>query len=124
MMSLENEVQTYGKGKIITQFVFRIRNLLVISFIIKWYARVNIIRHIKKKYGKDIICGTREIEDLINKHTNIQLEIKFIKTCKRKDLIPTFAKMNVAIKHCTQISKVKIISTVIEVNVKQNMIKN
>ena len=29
----------------------------------------------------------------------MQLDINFIKTCKREDLIRTFAKTNVAIKH-------------------------
>ena len=43
-------------------------NLLVILFIIKLYAQVNIFRHIKKKHEKDIICAARKLEDLINKH--------------------------------------------------------
>ena len=58
-----------------------------------------ISQHIKKKHGQDIICVARKLEDLINKHTKMQLDINFIKTCKREDLIPTFVKVNAAIKH-------------------------
>ena len=50
----------------------------------KRYTRVNIVRHIKNKHGKDIICVARKIEDLINKHTKIKLDTNFIKACKRK----------------------------------------
>ena len=73
-----------------------------------------IFRHIKKKLGHDIIRVTRKLEDLINKHTKIQQGINFIKTCKREDLIPTFAKVNVAIKHGTQKLKMKIARAVRE----------
>ena len=52
---------------------------------------------------------------MINKHSNIQLDINFIKSCKREDLVPTFAKVNVAIKHGTQKLKMKIARAVIAV---------
>ena len=105
------------KGKIITSFVFltrKIFKLLVMLFIIKLYVRINIFRHIKKKYGQDIIRVARKLEDLINKHIKIQLDINFIKTCKRKDLIPTFAKENVAIDHGTQKLKMTIVRSAME----------
>ena len=44
-------------------------------------ARVNIFRHIKKKHVQDILRIARKLEDLTNKHTKIQLDINFIKTC-------------------------------------------
>ena len=77
-------------------------------------VRVNIFRHIKKKHVEDILRIARKLEDLTNKHTKIQLDINFIKTCKREDLIPTFAKVNVAIKHSTQKSKIYIARAVME----------
>ena len=89
----------------------------MISFIVKQNTQVNIFQNIKKKHGKDIICVARKLEDLINKHTKIQLNTNFIKTCKRKDSIPTFAKVNVTIKHGAPLSKVKIGSTVMEAEV-------
>ena len=85
--------------------------LLVILFIIKLYVRVNILQHIKKNHGQDIICVARKLEDLINKN-QIQLDINFIKTYKREDLMPTFAKVNVAIKHGMQKIEMKIVHAV------------
>ena len=38
----------------------------------------------------------------------------FIKTCKREDLILTFAKVNVAVRHGTQKLKMKIACAIME----------
>ena len=40
-----------------------------------------------------------KLKDLINKHIEIQLDINFIKTCKREDLIPTFVEKKMLNKH-------------------------
>ena len=88
--------------------------LLVTLFIIKLYARVYIFGHIKKKHGQDTIREARKLGDLINKYTRMQLDINFIKTCKKEDLKPTFAKGNVAIKHGTHKLKMKITRAVME----------
>lgn len=96
---------------------------MVISFIIKRYTRVNIFRHIKETPGKDIVCVARKLEDLINKDTKIQLDTNSLKIVKRKDLMPTFAKVNVVVKHDTQMLKIKIVCTVMETEIKKNMIK-
>ena len=91
--------------------------LLVVLFLIKLYARINIFQLIKKRHGQDIIRKTRKLEDLITKHTKIQFGIKFMKTCKRDELIPTFAKVNVAIKHGTQKLKIKLARVVMETEI-------
>ena len=65
------------------------------------HDRINIFEHIKKKHGQDIYGAARNLEDLIKKHTKIQLDIYFIKPCIKENLIPNFAKVNVAIKHGT-----------------------
>lgn len=54
----------------------------------------------RKSMGK-IYGAARNLEDLIKKHTKIQLDIYFIKPCIKENLIPNFAKVNVAIKHGT-----------------------
>ena len=72
-----------------------------------------LFRHIKK-HGQDILRVARKLEDLINKHRKIELYINFIKICKREDLIPTFAKVNVAIKHGTQKLKMNLVHAVME----------
>lgn len=82
--------------------------------IIKLYAKVNIFQHINKKLGQDIIRVTRKLEDLINKHTKIQL----YKDMQKKDLKSTFAKVNVTIKHATTKKlKVKIAREVTEMEI-------
>ena len=82
--------------------------------IIKLYARVNIFRHIKKKHGEEILRVARKMEDLTNKHTKTQLNINFTKISKKEDIMPTFANVNVAIKHGTQKLKMKIACAVME----------
>ena len=72
-----------------------------------------LFRHIKK-HGQDILRVARKLEDLINKHRKIELHINFIKIWKREDLIPTFAKVNVAIKHGTQKLKMNLVHAVME----------
>ena len=97
--------------------------LLVILLVIKLYDQVNIFRHFKKMHGQDIIHVARKLEVLINKHTKIQLVINFMKTCKMEDLMPTFANVNVLIKHGLIKLKVKIAGALMEAEIKINMIK-
>ena len=72
-------------------------SLLVILFVVKSYARNNTFKLIKKKHGQDIIMIVRSHEWLKTKLMKIQTDIKFIKSCKNENLIPTFAKVNLAI---------------------------
>ena len=75
--------------------------LLFILFIIKLYARINIFKRLKK-HGQDIIYQlSKTRENQISKHRKIQLDISFIKQCKKENIIPTFAKVNVAIRNGT-----------------------
>lgn len=112
---LENKSRVHSKGKIITFLIFLSKKfkLLVILFIKKHFAQVNVFWHIEK-YGKNIIRASKKSEDLINKHTKIQMDIDFIKTYKREDLIPTFATGNVAIKRGIKKLKVKVTHAVME----------
>ena len=45
---------------------------------------------------------------MITKHYKMILDIDFIEKCKQEDVIPTFAKFNLAIKHGTIRLKKKI----------------
>ena len=73
--------------------------LLVILFIIKLYARNNVFKHIKKKHGQDIIRIVRSLKNLKTKYVKVVADIKFIKSCKNENIIPTFAKVNLSLKH-------------------------
>ena len=54
---------------------------------------------VTKKHDQDIVKIARKLEDLLTKHQKNALDIKFMKTCKRENLTPTFSTINLAIKH-------------------------
>ena len=85
--------------------------LLFVLFIIDLYARVNNFKRLKK-HGQDIYKLSKTLENQISKHRKIQLDISFIKQCKKENIIPTFAKVNIAIRHGTYKLKKKIAHTV------------
>ena len=72
--------------------------LLVILFIIKLYARINIYKHIGKKHGQVIIKIVRLYEKLKSKYGKLKGDIDFIKGCKGEAIILTFAKVNLSVK--------------------------
>ena len=72
--------------------------LLVILFIIKLYARYYIFKFIKKKHGQNVITVIRTLEQMQTKYMKFNADIKFIRPCKKENLISTFVKVNVSIK--------------------------
>ena len=48
----------------------------------------------KRKHGQDTITLVRSYEFLKTKYMKVQSDITFIKSCKKGNLIPTFAKVN------------------------------
>ena len=72
--------------------------LLVILFILKLYAQVNIFKYIKEKYGQEIMKMVRKIEKQCVNIAKAQCDIKFISHCKKENLFPTFTKPKFAIK--------------------------
>ena len=75
--------------------------LLIILFIIKVYARNDIFKRIKKKHGQDVITVIRSLKKLQTKYGKVVAYIKYIKTCKKERLIPTFVKVNISVKNGT-----------------------
>ena len=73
----------------------------MIRFIIKFYAGNNIFKHIKKKHGHDLIKVVRDFKQKKKKFEKSVAEIAFTKLCKKEQLIPTFAKVNVSIRNGT-----------------------
>ena len=72
--------------------------LLILLFAIKLLARLNIFKYIEKKYGPLILENARSLEKVKRKLFKISKDINFIKTFKKEDLLPTFAKVKLAIK--------------------------
>ena len=98
--------------------------LLVILYIIKQYAQINIYKNIKKKHGQDIIRNARLYEKLKTKYMKINGDIKYIKSCKKEELTPRFAKVNLALKSGTVRLKKKIVKLVIEVELQNKHIEH
>ena len=73
--------------------------LLVISFIIKLYARIIIYKHIEKKHEQDIIKIVRLYKKLESKYVKLKADIDFTKCCKRETIILIFAKVNLLNKN-------------------------
>ena len=88
--------------------------LLVILFIIKLYARNNVFKYIKKKHGQEIIRIVRSFENLKTKYVKVAVDIKSIKPCKNENIIPTFAKVNLSLKHGNYKLQLKIARIVME----------
>ena len=72
--------------------------LLVLLFIIKLYARNDIFKYVKRKHGRDIIMIIRSLEKKQRKFMKVSADIKYIRTCKKKRLTPTFAKVSISLK--------------------------
>ena len=69
------------------------------SFVIKLYSRNGIFNHIRKKHGKDIYNIIRSFKALKTKYQKLILDLKFIKSCKKEELIPTFGNVRLSVKH-------------------------
>ena len=73
--------------------------LLVTLFAIKVYAPISIYKLIEKKHWQVIIKNLLRYDKLKTKFMNTRTDISHIKPCKRKDLIPTYAKVSLLIKN-------------------------
>ena len=92
--------------------------LLVTLFIIKLYTRDNVFKHIKKKHEHNLIKAVRDFEQKKAKFEKLVADIAFIKFCKKEQLIPSFAKVNVCIRNGTDKVKRKIAPLVMETELK------
>ena len=89
------------------------KSLLVINFLIKLLAQKNIFKLIKEKYGHTYTALARQLEDQRTKLAKTKCDVKFLSTCKRNNLIPTFANPKLSIK-TNQKFKLKIAKSIIE----------
>ena len=72
--------------------------LLVILFVIKLYVQTDIFKRIKKKHGQSVLNVVMKLKNIKTSIIKLQEDIKFIKSCKRENLILTFANVKLAIK--------------------------
>ena len=88
--------------------------LLLILFVIKLYAQNDILKLVRKKHGQNILNVVRKYEKLQSQWLKVRAGIKFIETCKSERLIPTFAKVKLAIKNAKHKLKSKIARLIME----------
>ena len=69
---------------------------------------VSVFKYIKRKHGQDIITLVRSYESLKTKCMKVQSDLKFIKSCKKENSIPIFAKVNLSIKNVNRKLKLRI----------------
>ena len=72
--------------------------LLVLLFILKLYAGINIFKLLEEKYGRNTIKLARLITKHRSKLSKLKCDIDYLLQCKRHDLIPTFARPKIAIQ--------------------------
>ena len=72
--------------------------LLVILFLLKLYASINIFRHIEEKYGQKEIKLARVIQKQRSRITKIECDIKYLLFCKRNNSTPLFARQKFSIR--------------------------
>ena len=72
--------------------------LLVILFLLKLYARINIFRLIEEKYGQKEIKLVRVIKKQRSRIAKIECDIKYLLLCKRNNLTPFFARPKFSIR--------------------------
>ena len=79
---------------------------------------------ITRKLGQDIVKIAGNLEDLLTKHQKNVLDIKFIKTCKKENLVPLFETVNLVAKHNTMRLKRKNARTIrsYKIKIKRNII--
>ena len=92
--------------------------LLVILFVIKLYARINIFRLIRGKHGQEVLKHIRSLEENKSRMMKIEADISFIKACKAEQLIPTFAKVKLSIKSANRKLHYKMARLVMEAELK------
>ena len=97
--------------------------LLAALYIIKLYAPINLNKHIKKKHGQDIVRNVHLYEKLMAKYIKINADTKYIKTCKKEELTPRFAKVNLSLKSGATRPKKKIAKLVMEAELQNKHIE-
>ena len=91
--------------------------LLIILFPTKLYVRKDIFKYIKKKHGQDIIKVIRSLEKLQTKFMKVSADIRYIKTRKKGQLIPSFARVNVSLKDVSFKLRKKIATPITEAEI-------
>ena len=62
----------------------------------RFLAKKLIIDILRKRYGENLVKNVRELEKLDFKHKKATLDLDFLHSCKKQNVIPKFLKFKVA----------------------------
>ena len=91
--------------------------LLVLSFIFKLLSRKKLFNNIREKHGNETARQCRQLEKSSTKQSKVKLDIDFLLTCKKENLIPAFAKPKLSVP-CESKLQAKIAKLIIETELK------
>ena len=80
-------------------------NLLVLGFIFKILSRKPLFTYIKEKHGTETLRQCRGFEKIVIRYEKSLQDLRFLLTCKKEGLIPTFAKPKLSVEGSTRIRK-------------------
>ena len=70
---------------------------LVILFLILLWPKTNITNRLRQQYGQSTVQSLRQLEKIALRKKKINMDISFIKTCQRMNVIPNFCRLKPAI---------------------------
>ena len=59
-------------------------------------TQFSIISILRKRYGENLVKSVRKLEKLDFKHKKAQLDLEFLQTCKKNNVIPKFLRFKLA----------------------------
>ena len=67
---------------------------LVFLFVVRYRfpTQFSIISILRKRHGENLVKSVRELEKLDIRHKKVQLDLEFLQTCKKNNVIPKFLK--------------------------------
>ena len=100
------------------------QNLLVLIFAIKIFSRKPLFTYIKEQHGIESLRQCRSLERNTIRYEKICYDLRFLLTCKKEGLVPTFAKPKFSIDADTKLRK-GVASLIIKAELKnKHRIKN
>ena len=94
--------------------LFNNLKLLVIPFIMKLIAQINIFKYVKQKHGQSGVRIVGALEQVKWHCPKVNEDIRFIKICKKEDLLPKFVKIRLSIRSGSMKLKWKIACLIME----------
>ena len=113
---MENKAEILDGTQKLTSIFFIPKKikLLVILFLINLFAQKVIFKHIKKKHGQEMVTIVRSFQQQKMKYMKTVADIKFIKSCKTSNVIPTFGNVNLSTQYGSYKLKKRIARIIME----------